>query len=138
MINFDATMLINTELYCIELFRCIDKLHWVCVKHRYTSSIASQETHAFKNIHITVYFTGNSVSEIQSVLCEDAEHLKRVIVVWRSLPNKWLVIVIVYAKSVNRAITNKAIVVVYIKLWLVAYKIVRTIIDLFAIYELIF
>ena len=40
--------------------------------------------------------------------------------------NCCLLIVIVYAKSVNRGITNKAIVVVYIKLWTVTHRIVRT------------
>ena len=55
----------------------------------------------------------------------------------------------VYAKNMKRRITNKAIVVVYIKLLTVAHKIVRTIKNLikskhkiifisFAIYKLIF
>ena len=38
-----------------------------------------------------------------------------------------LLIVIVYAKRVNNGVTNKAIVVVYIKLLTVAHKIVRII-----------
>ena len=45
----------------------------------------------------------------------------------RSVDQLCLVIVIVYAKAINGEITNKAIIVVYIKLWIVAYRIVQII-----------
>ena len=44
---------------------------------------------------------------------------------YNGLLSNCLVIVIVYAKSVNRGITNKAIVIVYIKLRTVVFRIVR-------------
>ena len=46
---------------------------------------------------------------------------------YKDQSNIYLVIVIVYGKSVNRFIKNKVIVIVYIKLLTVAHRIVRII-----------
>ena len=46
---------------------------------------------------------------------------------YKDLSNNSVVIVIVYAKGVRRGITNKAIVVVFIKLRTVAHRIVQII-----------
>ena len=72
-------------------------------------------------------------------LCKDAGCA---IVIWkfplqRSV-EQCLVMVIIDAKSINTGITNKAIVVVYVKLWTVTHRIVRTIKNLIAIYHIIF
>ena len=46
--------------------------------------------------------------KVQSVLCEETIYLKRVIVLrYKDLSNKFLVIVIIYAKGVERGITKK-------------------------------
>ena len=62
---------------------------------------------------------GDCVSKIQSVLCKERNLCLKVFVT-----KICLLIVIVYVKVANREITNKAIVVVYIKLLTVPHRIV--------------
>ena len=83
----------------------------------------------YLNFHIKGKAKQTAVSaKVQSVLCDDAVCLNRKIVVWRS-PSERSV------EQLNRncyclckrGTTNKAIVVVYIKLWAVAHRTVLTI-----------
>ena len=69
--------------------------------------------------------------KVQSVLCEEAVYLQKIIVVWRSplqwsdeqLPSNFYYL----RKTVQRGITNKSIVINYIKFWIMAERIVRII-----------
>ena len=114
--------------------KCNNKLY----KNKKCTQTANKETTIFRFVEISASSTSylytlpykrygkahEWVSEAQSALREESSHDLKISItkISRTIVHQ---IVILYAKDINKGIQNKAIVVVYIKLWAPACRILR-------------